>query len=325
MNNQATGTVYATYEMTDFSKMDRKGKRVLKPIKDDPYKETNISFRCFKGKSLTDKDAEGKPKEVWFGMVIGTNTADNTPKFRLLTIRNQRIFNLENEKDAKEWHVIRHWEEVKGSPNQNSKPRFEIYDEEVVAQNDYDTAINVGRAMQLIEGISKDEQKLRNFSRVFGIDGQINSPTVLRGLLAKLAMKFPQRIIKAVENTTHTEILEIFHKGKQLGLITYDINKGFTFKNGIPLGSSEEAAIVTMARDEKLFSHMSIEANREEGKHMTQRGGNAPQDPAFDAAKLNAELNDRNAPAEIADPSVSGPNTRRIEREHAPLREGVDF
>lgn len=328
LQQQAPGTMYATYQMTDLKKIDRKGKRVLKPVKDDPNKETRISFRCFKGKSLTDIDSDGKQmQDIWFGIAIGTNP-DNTPKFRLLTISNQRIFNLETYQDALEWHMVRHWEEVKGSPNQNSNPRFEVYDEEVRAEEDFQKGISVGTAMDYVKEICKDEHKLRSFARLFGIDTLNNSPTVVKGLLATQAVKRPDRIIKAMENQAQTEILQVFHKAKQLGLITFNMQRGFMFKDSFPLGTTEEAAIVTLAKDPKMLMHINQEANREEAQILSQRG-QTNTDPAYAAANLNAELRDNKEPNYKVAPTSDAMrnNAVSIERPAVPVgsKDGDDF
>lgn len=277
--NQANNglTRYADVEICDFSKMKTQGMITIRPIKENLKKETKVSLKCFKGRDMEDLDENGQPRIVTFGIPVGTYP-DNTPKFRLLTIRNQRTFNLNVRPEAQEYHVWKNSPEVEGSPNVSAMPRYMIFDPEADNKRIYGKALQKAKAVVLISNLNDGEVK--DLARVFGIDPMTASLDIIKGRMVIAAEKNPEHVIDIFEDRGKTEAMKVYYKAKSYGLISFEPLKGYMWKGAHPLGSTETQAMQNLAMDSSLFAHAALESNQLEQQEAAKRnkiGNTAPK------------------------------------------------
>jgi len=250
----------------DFKQMNRKGTVILRPIREDKYKERNVTFRCFKN-----------PKtNTYYGIPIGKNQ-DGTYKFQRITIKGARMFQLENQQDAMEWHVVKHHWKVKGSPLEDGMPWWFVHDEEKEAEKSVSTVLKSISAIQYVKELTGN--KLRAFGRLFGMDPNSNSDIVIMKVLLETAQKKPEAIMAKIEDRETTQIHVILKRAIATGIITNTIDKGFLFKNGIPLGVTESGAIEFLRKDRQMLAAMDMESKQLDSKYVKKEDS---ADPAND-------------------------------------------
>jgi hypothetical protein len=258
-----------------FDNVKRTGSIVLKPIrskKSTDGKELNANLLSFRGWRNPNTD-------VWYGIPIGRN-ADGTFKFKRIIIDGHRHYNLEIEQDAKEWHVVQHHPCICTDGNQTRMHMFEVIDVERDAQNKVKDVNDAMTAIGLINDPKMTETKLRDWARLFAIDTMNNSFIVIKQLLFEKALNKPDYFMSTVGNEEERDIRIIIQRGMSTGLIQLTLDKGYLFKNSIPLGATEGAMIHSMRKDRQMLVAIDMESKSKDRFYVEEQKQESEHVPA---------------------------------------------
>lgn len=242
-------------KLVSFTDMERKGYIELRPIRQRKSTEgrvinhTNYSFRCYKDYSTG----------TTYGIPIGKNP-DGTYKFQRITINGHRFYNLENEQDAREWHIVKNCPRIKGSMFPSGDPLFAVINQEKEAEDVISKFSESRKAGDYIMGL--EGNKLVEFSRLFGFNPETNSPSVLKKLLLEMAQRNPVHVTDKMANRIDTAVNVVIKRAMSVGLIKNTMDKGYMFKDGIPLGLTEPGMVEFLKKDSLMLSSIDAESKR---------------------------------------------------------------
>jgi hypothetical protein len=245
--------------LVDFTSIKRKGNVIIKPLrskKSTDGKELNNNILSFRGWRDPNTD-------VWYGIPIGRN-ADGTFKFKRIIIDGHRHYNLEIEQDAKEWHVVQFHPAICNDGIRTRFHMFEVIDTERDAQSKIDKVTKSMDALALINSVDMTESKIRDIARLFAIDTMNNSYIVIKQLLYEKAMNKPEYFMSLLENEEERDIRVIIQRGMATGLIQLTPDKGYLFKNSIPLGSTEGSIINSLRKDRAMLINIDMESKEKD-------------------------------------------------------------
>lgn len=240
-------------EVESFDDMEREGRKILRPIVDDKYKNPNFQIRTIKNPE------SGK----WFGIPIGNNP-DGSIKFQKIVINGTRVFELANKQDAMEWHVIKNAPFVLGSKFKSGKPVFEVYDEVKESRNTIEKGRIAMKAIAFIDKMAWEE--LKDFCRLFNLNPDFSNEDVIRGQMIEMAMENPMKIIEKTEMKGRLAIAMKIKKALAFRIISYEIGKGYMTNDGLFCGATEEGVITFFQDNIDSLSRISELANSEEQK-----------------------------------------------------------
>lgn len=230
-------------KIVSFEHMERIGSVEVHPI--NLRKTQNLSFSSFKDSKTG----------IWYGVPVDEDEKGNVV-FRRITITGIRFYNLENEEDAKEFHVLKHHESMEGSPFARN-PKLRVYNREKEAVMKLKKLQESRSALEValgLEGIA-----LLDFARVLGINTEQNSVIVVKQLVAEKAVEKPETFMMLYSNSDRN-IQQIFKRGLAAGLINYRIDAGYLYRNSMPLGITESSAIIRLMEERALLSNLDIES-----------------------------------------------------------------
>ena len=252
-------------KLVDFSTMERKGNVILKPLrskKSTDGKDLNSNIVSFRG--FRDPNTD-----TWYGIPIGRNQ-DGTFKFKRIVIDGHRHYNLALEQDAKEWHVVRHHQCICADGNPSRNHFFIVIDTERDADKKVTDTLKAVDAIQFINDPKLTEVKIRDFARLFGIDTMNNSYIVIKSLLFEKAMTKPEYFMGIVDNEEERDIMVVIKRALATGIITMTPDKGYMFKNSIPLGSTEGAIVNTFRKDRTMMVHVDMESKQKDRFYVAE-------------------------------------------------------
>lgn len=234
-------------KIIDFNNIQRTGSIELRPLKMTRHKRPpDVSFRCFMNSKTN----------TTHGIPIGKNP-DGTYKFKPIRISGTKTYNLTNEQDAMEWAVVKDYYRIKGGDMERD-PLFEVYNKEVEAEKEMSTFPKMVKAGNYVTNLSGN--KLIEFGRLFGVDPHSNSPVITMQILLEIAKTKPQNILEKMESDSNTSIHVVLKRALATGIIKHSLDKGYVFKDGIPLGVTEQGAIETLRKDMGLLGNIDIES-----------------------------------------------------------------
>lgn len=240
-------TLSVEQKLVDFSIRKTTGSIELKPLRLTRHKNPpDISFRCF----FNTKTSE------WHGIPVGKNP-DGTFKFKPIRISGAKYYNLENEQDSMEWHVVKDYYRIKGGAMERD-PLFEVNDREAEANKSVGQFSKIVKAGTFIEGLNGN--KLTEFGRLFGIDPNNNSPIIIAQMLLEIAKTKPQQIIEKMESDQDTQVHIILKRALATGIVKHSIDRGYVFKDGIAMGTTEKGAIEFLRKDIPLMGNIDMES-----------------------------------------------------------------
>lgn len=240
-------TLLVEQELIDFSNIQRKGKIELIPLRKTRHLHNpECSFRCF----FNTKTSK------WHGIPIGKNP-DGTFKFKPIRVSAGKSYNLENKQDAEEWAVVKDYYRIKGGDMERD-PLFMIDDVEADADKKEENVSKTIRAYEYVKSLSGN--KLVEFGRLFGVDPNNNSHAVIKKMLYEKCETKPVVIIEKIESEGDTQIHIILKRALAVGTIKNSIDRGYIFKDGIVLGSTEKGSIEFMRKDFALTANIDAES-----------------------------------------------------------------
>lgn len=223
----------------------------IMPISADMHKTPN-RMATFQKDPLTG---------VLYGIVIGQDDFGN-PKWQKIQWSDHLSLNLDNENEARIWAVIRFHPDIKGSPFQNDKPNFYIYDPVDSARAEVMRAEMMSKAFERVNILASKPSQMVMFGRYIGeVTGEEIRDNanyeIVKGLLLRFATNYPEEFNKRWDNKDRS-FAERFHSAMALGIITDDANTGYMFRN-IPLGLTPEETIKTLKKDNNILLAINAE------------------------------------------------------------------
>lgn len=217
---------------------DKKGLSMiieLKAIKIDKHKELADTISWSKDHTTA----------IYYGIPFGFHI-DGNVKWRKILLQEFNSFNLRNPDEAKQWIVIRMHPHIKGSPFQAADPIFEIFDADVEASKTSNRAMLVSNAINKAYKMKKNE--ILNFHRYLNLPSPFEiTPSRIKSDIVTFAMENPEEFM-ARYDAENRKIYEVFSSAKALGIISYDLEKGFIYK-GTFLGFTDFEVIRFLEED----------------------------------------------------------------------------
>lgn len=251
MNNDSRfkfgNSVSVEQKLIDFEQRKKTGTIELKPIRLTRHKSVpDISFRCYFNTKTS----------CWAGIPIGKNP-DGTFKFKPIRISGAKFYNLENEQDSLEWHIVKDYYRIKGGDMERD-PIFEVNDRELDADKKEEKVSRVMKAYTFVQGLSGN--RLVEFGRLFGVDPNNNSNAIIKKMLFEICETKPNSIIEKMESDSDTAIHIVLKRAMAVGIIKHSIDKGYVFKDGIPLGTTEKGVIEFLRKDVPMLGNIDSES-----------------------------------------------------------------
>jgi hypothetical protein len=215
----------------------------IRPIRIDKYKETRVSL------SFSRDERTG----IYYGIPIGIHL-DGNIKWRKIILTDRNVFNLNNPLEAQMWYVSRFNPFVEGSPFHGMEPVFRVYDPEIEAKRDINKATALGLAITRVKTMKTSD--LVGFVRYLALPvPEEVSDKLLRAEIMRFVMTSPVEFNRKFDDENR-QIAEIFYSANSLGLIIFDIERGYSYK-GTFLGSNELDSIRFLMKDTLTLTSIS--------------------------------------------------------------------
>lgn len=188
---------------------------------------------------------------IHFGVPIGLHP-DKNIKWQKIILGEYNSFNLKIPDEAFRWYIVRIHPEVNGSPFQSSEILWDIYDADIEAKKETAKALKVASAINKAVKMKKEE--ILPFHRYLSLALPPDpTPKKIKADLLIYAQNNSADFLEKFDSNDR-KMWELYHSAKNLGIISYDIEKGFTYK-GTFLGNSnlevirffEEQSVITTA------------------------------------------------------------------------------
>ncbi len=256
MESRQLQTVGTQMKICTFDKMERTGLVQLHILQEkaSKFKEQNIMFRTYQ-----DKD------DIVWGIPIRV-LPNGDVEWQRINLKGDVItYNLKNEREAKEYHIVKNSPFVQGSPTATIDARYKIYNPEAEAvkvEQEFDQIIEAGA---FIKGL--DNNRLIAYGRLFGIAPDNNSVAVIKQVLLEKAKKDPKAILLKKEKETETEILIVIRRASGVGLIKTHPDRGLVYNEQIGLGLTEGTAIEFLRNNPAIMVDMDRESKQKDAHY----------------------------------------------------------
>lgn len=224
------------------------GSVIIKPTREWIERTPSSTFHCSRD-----------PKTgIFYGIPVAKNT-DGSVRFRKMTIIGHRHFNLDNIQDAVDFYIFKHAPFMKDTPcpAPGFKPTFYIEDAEAESEMKLDKK---KMAMNLNAQIfNMSEIEVRHWGILYGIDPLHNTPEMIKLQLLESAEINPAAMKERFENKERTAMHTLLKRAMRIGVVTYAMDKGYLFKNGITMGNNETAAVDKMMMDKDFAFNLNSE------------------------------------------------------------------
>lgn len=224
----------------------RKGVIDIQAIRVTNRHENRKSF------SLTRDNQTG----IIYGIPIGIDPKTGELRFQRIILYNSLQLNLSNPKDAKLWTVIRYSEFLEGSPNARGKAEYKVFDRELEAEKVIVENKVKRKAGRLIDDMRPLE--MYDMARNCGLSVENDSPATVQSLLYKKSENNPEEFMRIYDDINRP-ILTVFKRGIVTGLVKFDLNKGYIWKDSLPLGSNDMQVIKYLHQNVSLLVTMDQE------------------------------------------------------------------
>ena len=219
----------------------------IQPVSEDLHKTPN-RVATFQKDPITG---------VLYGIAIEQDNFGNI-KWQKVQLHDHLSLNLDKRDDARVWAVIRFHPDIQGSPFQNQKPYYKIYDPIEEARIEKGEIESMKLAFDRVDKILPDPKSMVNFCRYLGVELRENANfEIVRGLLLKQARNYPLDFNKKWENKSRSHG-EFFESARALGIVINEADRGFMYK-GVSLGLSPADAIKFLSTDTTMMTAISNE------------------------------------------------------------------
>lgn len=237
----------------------RKGVVQFESIKKTAYKQTEFSFTT----------AYDPIARVTYGIPIGLNPVTKRIIWQRFYVSDFREYDLKNERDAVECAIFSRLACVQGSMFQKGRLSFRKYDVDAIA----DEAVRKITMSEEAIGIVKN-MKLKDWiplARFLGKVPENLSESRLRQEVFETARNNPDEILNYWHNTSR-QLIDLFHAGKAVGVIHFDVIQGWMYKRTMPIGKTEALAIDYISKDATFASGLLSEVKSKDRATRTIQG-----------------------------------------------------
>lgn len=193
-----------------------------------------------KGNKMQYKMVTDKLSGIKIGIFTGIDRRTGELQWLPINVYDGAVFNREIRDEAQKAFVVLNGSIIEGSPNQSENGKlvvFRVYDEVKAAEKTLIKIVAGQKAVTIAKGLSGNT--LVDMARNLGISTRHTNFTIILAEVCKAANDNPEEFLRIWENP-HRESITIFKKGLEQGLITFDINNGYSY-GGVPLGMTEAA------------------------------------------------------------------------------------
>ena len=256
----------------------RKGLIELIPLKERKGFENRVMFR-----RVLDKETR-----TWIGIPSHVDPKEKTFVYGMITLIGRRIYDLTNEKDAKEWACIKNSPYLEGSPNQDrsNPPVYKVYDKEKQASENLQKTRLKRRAEQVADGLTGDN--LDDMLRACGIGIKGMSDVMKLNAITQYAESNPKEFLAHWESPTRKEAF-VLKQAVDFDIIQNDQNVGFVYRT-IGLGLNEQEAVSYLQAHPNVSS--AIETLVLQKKEESEKSNVVTQAPI--ASSKEADLKNAN-------------------------------
>jgi len=210
-----------------------------------PKRLEHFQFKSYKGKD-----------GLVYGMPLKTNN-DGTYIFRTILVDGHKSYDLSNEDQAFEAAILINSPHCVDSPNANNKPKFKKFDRAEDARKELDKLRDARKAVDI--ALDLEGEELADFARILGITPEGNDAVVVHQLVSELASKKPRVFMESYEDMNRS-VLQVLKRAEAVGLVKYSANTGYVYKDGMPLGGTESAAVRKLIDNKTLLNIMDGES-----------------------------------------------------------------
>ena len=258
-------------EISNFKGMIDKGTVQLRIIKENKFREQNITFR-----SYIDKNG------ITWGVPIKV-LPNGEIEWMRINLRGDLIhYNLSNPREAKEFHVVKNSPFVEGSPTAGIDVRYRVYDQDIEAGKEVDLFEDLIKAGQFIKDMNYNQTVA--YGRLFGISPDTNSPVVIKKMLLEKAKLDPKSILNKMHKESETEIFIVLTRAIGTGYIKTIPDRGLVYKEQIGLGLTEHSAIEFLRNNPTVLMDMD-KVSKEKDPHYNATEKSSSHQSKEDADK----------------------------------------
>lgn len=182
---------------------------------------------------------------IHYGILAGAYD-DGNPKWYKINLKERETFDLEMENDRNKYLVMRMSPQVKDSPLDVGKSRFEIVDKELASKEMINKSKEMQTALNRVDKLTA-EDAIR-VSRYIGIPVDVNfNENEIKSNLINYVIGNPAGFNAKWDSPTR-KFQEIISTGVALGVIKHDVETGYRFHSHA-MGTSEYAVLGFFAKN----------------------------------------------------------------------------
>jgi len=217
---------------------------IVKAIKIDLYKELSKSF-------VTIND---RKHNVVYGILTGVDIYKN-PSYLRVTLRDQMIYDLTDERMCQEWVMTRMHPMIAGSPLATRETAmYYVNDPQLEAKKRMNTMLIMKKAFENIDGL--DTKGIVRLSRIMGVMVEDDdSDLIVRSKLLEEANKNPL-IFNEIWTSTDRKLREILYSAVQNGIVVIRQEEGYFYKD-LTMGLTEGDTIAKLQTDVMMLQSIS--------------------------------------------------------------------
>lgn len=192
---------------------------------------------------------------VYYGLALSEDDFGNI-KWQRPQLNDHLSLDLDKPNDARLWAVLRFNPDIEGSPFQNQRPYYRVYDPLEESRKQNNETIQMKKAFERVDLLLKDPKAMVNFVRYLGEDlVESSNYEIVKGKLLAAARYNPEDFNNKWQSKNRG-FAEVFESARANALIALDSDRGFVYKD-ISLGLTKEEAFKYLQRDPTLLSSIN--------------------------------------------------------------------
>jgi hypothetical protein len=192
---------------------------------------------------------------VYYGIALNEDEYGNI-KWQRLQLNDHLSLDLDKPNDAKLWSVLRFNPDIEGSPFQNQRPYYKVFDPLEESRKQNNETIQMKKAFDRVDTLLSDPKAMVNFVRYLGEDlVESSNYEIVKGRLLSAARYNPEDFNNKWQSKNRG-FAEVFESARANGLVALDPDRGYVYKD-ISLGLTKEEAFKYLQRDATLLSSIN--------------------------------------------------------------------
>lgn len=243
------------------------------PRHNNKHRDYNTAFRSF----------PDHQHGIMWGYPSDVDVKSGAIKFRQIRVDVSRVFDLSNFIDVMEFYIISHHYDLIVSPRSD----LMIDDpEEKAIKKIKSQSMRVKADAFITEA---DDEKIKELVRVLcGVDPSRTSMNVCRSMLSEMCMTEPQRILSKMEDKDF-EYQSLFAQLKEVGLVNESVNRGWLYRQGLPMGNTPEGVVSFMKGDPEFTMTLRRELQQMK-KDTAIANGRVEKEPIAKKEEVKKEI-----------------------------------